>query len=89
MATIRAGYFYRSGGNLIDGNVPPFLSPEWGNVNGFALKEENKITYERNGNLFNVFHDPSEPPLINFKKMMKVVNHINGDFLWCLFGSPI
>ena len=59
--------FIDQGGNLIDGNVPPFLSPEWGNVNGFALKEEDKITYERNGNLFNVFHDPSEPPLINLK----------------------
>ena len=31
------------------------------------MKEEDKITYERNGNLFNVFHDPSEPPLINLK----------------------
>ena len=59
--------FIDQGGNLIDGNVPPFLSPEWGNVYGFALKEENKITYERNGNLYNVFHDPLDPPYINLK----------------------
>lgn len=59
--------FIDQGGNLIDGNVPPFLSPEWGNVNGFALKEEDKITFERNGNLFHVFHDPLEPPYINLE----------------------
>ena len=53
------------GGNLVDGNVPPFLSPEWGNVNSFALKEEDKVTYERDGNQYHVFHDPSDPPYIS------------------------
>ncbi|MBO3117297.1 VCBS repeat-containing protein [Winogradskyella sp. DF17] len=57
--------FIDQGGNLVDGNVPPFLSPEWGNVFSFALKEEDKVTYEREGNQFNVFHDPSDPPYIS------------------------
>ncbi|SDI09703.1 FG-GAP-like repeat-containing protein [Winogradskyella thalassocola] len=52
-------------GNLIDGSVPPFLSPEWGNVSSFALTDEDRTTYERDGNLFNVYHDPSNPPYIS------------------------
>ena len=60
--------FIDQGGNLIDGNVPPFLSPEWGNVKGFALKDENRVTYERDGNLYNIFHDPQPPPNINLQK---------------------
>ncbi|WP_431159185.1 FG-GAP-like repeat-containing protein [Winogradskyella poriferorum] len=57
--------FIDQGGNLVDGNVPPFLSPEWGNVSSFALKEEDKVTYERDGNQYHVFHDPSDPPYIS------------------------
>ncbi|WP_111682988.1 FG-GAP-like repeat-containing protein [Winogradskyella tangerina] len=60
--------FIDQGGNLVDGNVPPFLSPEWGNVLGFALKEENKITYQRDGNDYHVFHDPSDPPYISLSE---------------------
>ncbi|WP_178989845.1 FG-GAP-like repeat-containing protein [Winogradskyella schleiferi] len=57
--------FIDQGGNIVDGNVPPFLSPEWGNVFSFALSDDDKLTYERDGNFFNVFHDPSDPPYIN------------------------
>ena len=57
--------FIDQGGNLVDGNVPPFLSPEWGNVYSFALKEEDKVTYQRDGNPYHVFHDPSDPPYIS------------------------
>lgn len=57
--------FIDQGGNLVDGNVPPFLSPEWGNVSSFALKEEDKVTYERDGNQYHVFHDPLDPPYIS------------------------
>lgn len=57
--------FIDQGGNLVDGDVPPFLSPEWGNVNAFALKEEDRVTYERNGDLFQVFHDPLDPPYLS------------------------
>ena len=57
--------FIDQGGNLVDGNVPPFLSPEWGNVYSFSLKEEDKVTYERDGNDYHVFDDPSDPPYIS------------------------
>ncbi|TCK68515.1 putative secreted protein (Por secretion system target) [Winogradskyella wandonensis] len=57
--------FIDQGGNVVEGNVPEFLSPEWGNVNGFALKEEDVTTYNRDGNNYRVFHDPQAPPQIN------------------------
>ena len=57
--------FIDQGGNVVDGNVPEFLSPEWGNVNGFALQEADVTTYTRNNDTYRVFHDPSAPPLIN------------------------
>ncbi len=57
--------FIDQGGNVVDGNVPEFLSPEWGNVFGFALSEEDMVTYTRDGNSYQVFHDPLDPPYIN------------------------
>ena len=57
--------FIDQGGNLVDGNVPPFLSPEWGNVTAFALTDADKVTYQRDGNDYHVFHDPSDPPYIS------------------------
>ena len=57
--------FIDQGGNLVDSNAPPFLSPEWGNVFPFALTDDDKQTYERNGDQYHVFHDPSDPPYIS------------------------
>ncbi|WP_111685565.1 FG-GAP-like repeat-containing protein [Winogradskyella tangerina] len=57
--------FIDQAGNVVGGSIPEFLSPEWGNVNGFALKEEDKVTYQRDGNDYNVYHDPSAPPYIS------------------------
>ncbi|MDH7914592.1 FG-GAP-like repeat-containing protein [Winogradskyella sp. SYSU M77433] len=57
--------FIDQSGNVIDGNIPGFLSPEWGNVLPFALTDEDKVTYERDGDFYNVYHDPSSPPRIS------------------------
>ncbi|WP_296385952.1 FG-GAP-like repeat-containing protein [Winogradskyella sp.] len=57
--------FIDQGGEIIDTDTPPFLSPEWGNVFSFALNDEDKVTFQRDGNDFNVFHDPSDPPYIS------------------------
>ena len=57
--------FIDQSGNLIDGDVPPFQSPEWGNVSPFALTDEDKITYEREGNQYHVYHDPSDPAYLS------------------------
>lgn len=53
--------FVDQGGNPIAVS-PPFLSPEWGNVNSFSLKPEDRTTYERDGNTYHVWNDPGQPP---------------------------
>ena len=57
--------FIDQGGNIIDENVPPFLSPEWGNVSSFALSDQDKVIFQRDGNDYNIFHNPSNPPHIS------------------------
>ncbi|MBT8244051.1 MAG: T9SS type A sorting domain-containing protein [Winogradskyella sp.] len=57
--------FIDQGGNVVDGNVPEFLSPEWGNVKGFALKEQDATIFTRDGNNYKVYHDPQAPPMLN------------------------
>ena len=66
--------FIDQGGTIIDANTQPFLSPEWGNVSAFALTDEDKVTYDRDGNQYNVFHDPSDPPYISLTE-----NNISSD----------
>jgi hypothetical protein len=55
-------FFVDQSGNLILGGYPDFLSPEWGEVDGFALLEEDRVAYERDGWTYYVFHDPGSPP---------------------------
>lgn len=57
--------FIDQSGNVIPGNTPPFLSPEWGNVYPFALKEEDKTVFDKDGDTYNVYHDPGPPPLMD------------------------
>ncbi|TYB79416.1 FG-GAP-like repeat-containing protein [Bizionia myxarmorum] len=52
-------------GNLIDGDVINFLSPEWGNVLPFAMNDGDKDTFMRDGDTYNVYHNPSAPPYID------------------------
>ncbi|MFY0600682.1 MAG: VCBS repeat-containing protein [Cyclobacteriaceae bacterium] len=60
--------FIDQAGNLISGTTPEFLSPEWGNVNSFSLKDEDANTYTRDGNDYVVYHDPGTPPFLNQSK---------------------
>ncbi|MEM8893744.1 MAG: ASPIC/UnbV domain-containing protein, partial [Bacteroidota bacterium] len=57
--------FIDQSGNLIGASTPQFLSPEWGNVKPFALEASEMITYNRDGDAYNVFHDPGTPPLLS------------------------
>ena len=45
----------------IQGEVPEFLSPEWGQVTPFALKPDDLTIYERDGHDYWVYHDPGPP----------------------------
>ena len=51
-------------GNVIS-NTPPFLSPEWGNVIPFSLKESDKKSVSRDGHTYHLYHDPGMPPQLD------------------------
>ncbi len=59
--------FIDQSGNLISQDTPDFLSPEWGEVGPFALKDEFKSTFSRANNEYYVFHDPGSPPHLNIE----------------------
>ncbi len=54
--------FIDQAGNLVPGNTPQFLSPEWGKVTPFALSEQNLDIFERDEEEWWVYHDPGLPP---------------------------
>ena len=66
--------FIDQSGNPIPGGTPPFLSPEWGNVNPFAFTQADRTTYSRNGDQYNVYCDPGAPPLMT--------DEANDDYKW-------
>ncbi len=57
--------FIDQSGNVIPGAQPPFLSPEWGRVDGFGLSFDDATTYFRDNILWDVFLDPGSPPLLS------------------------
>ena len=57
--------FVDQSGNILSETTPDFLGAEWGNVWPFGLRDEDITTYERDGNAYNVYHDPGSPPNID------------------------
>ncbi|MEM1271384.1 MAG: T9SS type A sorting domain-containing protein, partial [Bacteroidota bacterium] len=49
-------------GEVVPGNTPGFLSPEWGQVTPFALTPDDLTIFERDGVDYWVYHDPGAPP---------------------------
>jgi hypothetical protein len=58
---ISLALFIDQAGNVIS-NEPEFLSPEWGQVAPFALRDIDKTTYERDGFDYETYFDPGAPP---------------------------
>ncbi len=56
--------FIDQSGEPITGTLP-FLSPEWGNVHGFAVSDEVMTSYNRDGDDYQVYHDPLAPPYLD------------------------
>ncbi|MHC5112877.1 MAG: DUF6851 domain-containing protein [Planctomycetota bacterium] len=54
-------------GGIFVGEYPDFLSPEWGQVDAFALTPADLTTYHRDGFDYLVYHDPGPPPYIGGK----------------------
>lgn len=57
--------FIDQSGNLIEGTVIEFLSPEWGNVYPFAMSVEDSNVFQREEGSYRVYNDPSDPPYLN------------------------
>jgi hypothetical protein len=57
--------FIDQSGNLFSGSVPSFLGAEWGNVYPFALSESDSELFERNGEIYRVYHNPEAPPKLD------------------------
>lgn len=57
--------FIDQAGNPIADEIPEFLSPEWGAVKPFSLKEDDLTIYQRDGFDYYVYHDPGPPPYID------------------------
>ena len=57
--------FIDQAGNVIPYNTPDFLSPEWGQVIPFSLKEEDVTIYQRDNFDYKVYHDPGPPPYLD------------------------
>jgi hypothetical protein len=55
--------FIDQGGN-VSGNVPAFLSPEWGRLTPFALQASDRQVFVRDGQEYVVYHDPGPPPYL-------------------------
>ena len=62
---LRFDTFIDQSGNLISGNTPKFLGPEWGNVSSFALSDLDKEIFTRNGNKYTTYHNPTSPPQLS------------------------
>lgn len=59
--------FIGQSGQVFVGEVPPFLSPEWGLVSPFALSNDDLTIHQRDGYPYWVYHDPGPPPQIDLE----------------------
>ena len=57
--------FIDQSGNVIPGNTPKFVGPEWGQVTPFALTAADRKIYTRDGYEYWVYHDPGPIPYLD------------------------
>ena len=70
--------FIDQGGNVIEGDTPDFLSPEWGSVLPFALSDEDLTIFTRNGNDYWLYHDPGDPCYID----TLTASELTAEYMW-------
>ena len=56
--------FFIGQSGIIVGEYPDFLSPEWGTVAPFSLRQDQAVDYVRDGELYRVYLDPGAPPYL-------------------------
>ncbi|GAB5399374.1 MAG: hypothetical protein Aureis2KO_09590 [Aureisphaera sp.] len=69
--------FIDQSGNTIPGDVPDFLSPEWGQVTNFALDNNALEIYNIDGFDYYVFNNPGAPSYIS-----NSTNPMNDPYKW-------
>jgi hypothetical protein len=57
--------FIDQNGNIIPGNTPKFLTPEWGAVTPFAMTSADRTIRNRDGYDYIVYHDPGAPAALD------------------------
>jgi hypothetical protein len=57
--------FIDQAGNIIPGDTPKFVGPEWGRVTPFALTSTERTIYTRDGYDYWVYHDPGPMPYLD------------------------
>jgi len=67
-------------GNPVIG-VPPFVAPEWGNVNTFALVSEDAVDLTRDGEVYRVYHLPDAPPFLDTTVQTELEDFFKWNFL--------
>ncbi|HJN53703.1 MAG TPA: ASPIC/UnbV domain-containing protein, partial [Flavobacteriaceae bacterium] len=80
--------FIDQSGNILEETIPEFLGAEWGNVNPFGLDENDMTTYSRDGNNYNVYHDPGEPPMLDDNQDTNL-DYINAFSMVPIWGSHL
>jgi len=86
---LKISNFIDQSGNLIEG-IPEFISPEWGNVTPFALKEEDLVIKLRDDNIYKIYHDPGPPPLLDTLNQGKLDSLFKNSFsMVSVWGSHL
>lgn len=70
--------FIDQAGNIIPGNTPGFLSPEWGICAPFALRESDLSIFQRDGHDYWIYHDPGPPPYLDTTH----VSELSEEYKW-------
>ncbi|MEX0928069.1 MAG: hypothetical protein WDZ53_01600, partial [Balneolales bacterium] len=62
---VTLGTFIDQSGNVLPVQTPEFIGAEWGGVTSFALPEEEKTSYVRDGFEYTTYYDPGPPPTLD------------------------
>lgn len=76
---IALSYAVDQAGNVLTSN-PPFLSPEWGNVEPFSMPTNVITTYTRNGDNYQVYHDPGAPAYLDTTLQTQLDSYFKWNF---------
>ena len=80
--------FIDQSGNILDESTPEFLGAEWGNVNPFGLSQDDMTIYTRDGNSYNVYHDPGAPSELDDNQQTNL-DYINAFSMVSIWGSHL